>query len=82
MSFGLYMIIATGITIYLSSDLMKQKGIIDMFYMFKIMKSGLKFIDKVKTQDNRKNILYLTEDEIEKISPEVITNFKDMKGIV
>lgn len=53
-----------------------------MFYMFKIMKSGLKFIDKVKTQDNRKNILYLTEDEIEKISPEVITNFKDMKGIV
>lgn len=52
-----------------------------MFYMFKIMKTGLKFLDKVKTQDNRKNVLYLTEEELNKISPEVITNPKDMGGV-
>lgn len=52
-----------------------------MFYMFKIMKSGLKFLGKTKIQNNKKNILYVTEDELNKISPEVITNLKDLGEI-
>jgi len=53
-----------------------------MFYIFKITKSGLKYIGDSKIQEFKRNMLYLTKDEISKISPEVISNIKDLKGIV
>lgn len=52
-----------------------------MFYVFKIVKSGLKFMGYSKTQENEKNTIYITRDDLNKISPEIITNPNAMKGV-
>ena len=40
-----------------------------MFYKFKITKTGLKFLGKTSTEKEKKGILYLTEQDIERLSP-------------
>lgn len=53
-----------------------------MYYKFKLVKTGLKYLGTSDVAKNKKGILYVTADELDKLAPEVITNPKDMKGIV
>lgn len=50
-----------------------------MFFKFKIVKDGLKYLGTCNVADNKKNIIYMTEEDLNKISPEVITNFNSIK---
>lgn len=49
--------------------------------MFKIMKSGLKFIGTSNVQESKKNVFYATKEELTKISPETIINFNAIKEV-
>jgi len=52
-----------------------------MFYKMKIVKSGLRYLGLSLTKKDEKDIVYLTEQEMARIAPEVITNPKAMKEI-
>lgn len=56
-----------------------------MFYKFKLMKAGLKYIGTSDVAKNKKGILYVSEDELNQLAVDAITNIKDvknMKGII
>ena len=52
-----------------------------MFYRMKIVKSGLRYLGISLVKKDEKGIIYLTEQELDKISPEVITNPKAIKEV-
>lgn len=52
-----------------------------MFYKMKIVKAGLRYLGVSLTKKDEKGIIYLTEQEMARIAPEVITNPKAMKEI-
>lgn len=56
-----------------------------MYYKFKLVKSGLKYLGVSSTSKNKKGILYVNDDELSKIAIDSITNIsdiKDLKGII
>lgn len=53
-----------------------------MFYKFKIVKDGLKFLGTSRISENKKNIIYISESDIGKISPEIITNPSSLKEVI
>lgn len=52
-----------------------------MFYKFKIRDNGLEYIGTSSKQKEIPNIIFLTKDDINKLSPESIINFKSMKEV-
>lgn len=48
-----------------------------MYYKLKVTKKGFKFISKVERigRDNNKDYLYLTQDEIDLLSPDAIDGY-------
>lgn len=54
-----------------------------MFYKFKIVKDGLKFLGTSRvSEEYKKNIIYISESDIGKISPEIITNPSSLKEVI
>lgn len=52
-----------------------------MFYMFKITKTGLKYLGISPVEKKEKNILYATESDLGQIAIDSITNIKDIKDL-
>lgn len=48
-----------------------------MYYKLKVTKKGFKFVSKVERigRDNNKEYLYLTQDEIDLLSPDAIDGY-------
>lgn len=53
-----------------------------MFFKFKIVKDGLKFLGKANSQGLEKNIVYVSEADLDRLSPEVITNLNTLKEVI
>lgn len=53
-----------------------------MYYMFKIVKSGLKFLGTSKADEGKKNVIYINQDDLKKISKEVITNLSRLREVL
>ena len=56
-----------------------------MYYKFKLVKTGLKYLGTSEVAKNKKGILYVNEDELSQLAVDAITNIKDvkdMKGII
>lgn len=53
-----------------------------IFYKFKLLKTGLKYLGTSEIEKNKKGILYVNEGDLDKLSIEVIINPKDMKEIL
>lgn len=53
-----------------------------MYYKFRITAKGLDFINTSKVSRLSKGIIYLTKDELEKISPDSILNYKKLQEVI
>lgn len=52
-----------------------------MYYKFKLVKTGLKYLGTSDVAKNKKGILYVNEDELSQIAPDAITNIKALKDL-
>lgn len=52
-----------------------------MYYKFKLVKTGLKYLGTSDVAKNKKGILYVNEDELNQLAVDAITNIKDVKDL-
>lgn len=57
------------------------EGVHSMYYKFKILKTGLRFLGISPVEKDKKDILYVNEKDLYKIAVDSITNIKDIKDL-